>query len=148
VLYETPCVGFSRQGQRGKDYYKPPTPYIQYHHSAVLPKSKTQRMKCWRLNAIRTSFKEFDFIHQIPSCELPYIFSYNLDMSDVVIGKGKLAGKGIYANRKFFKGDIVIKYTLKLLTKEEWKLLPKSEKNVYSQALGKGLSVFRTRTFC
>lgn len=58
-------------------------------------------------------------------------------MSDVVIGKGKLAGKGIYANRKFFKGDIVIKYNLKLLTKDEWKLLPKSEKMFTHKHWGK-----------
>lgn len=49
-------------------------------------------------------------------------------MSDVVIGKGNLAGKGIYANRDFKKGEIVIKYNLKPLTKEELKGLPKSEK--------------------
>ncbi len=49
-------------------------------------------------------------------------------MNDVVIGKGKLAGKGIYANRDFKKGEIVIEYNLKTLTKEEYKNLPKGEK--------------------
>lgn len=49
-------------------------------------------------------------------------------MNDVVIGKGNLAGKGVYANRNFKKGEIVIKYNLKPLTKEEYKKLPKSEK--------------------
>jgi hypothetical protein len=49
-------------------------------------------------------------------------------MSDVIIGKGNLAGKGIYANRDFKKGEIVIKYNLRPLTKEEYKLLPRSEK--------------------
>jgi len=49
-------------------------------------------------------------------------------MSDVIIGKGKLAGKGVYANRDFKRGEIVIKYHLKPLTKEEYKALPKSEK--------------------
>ncbi len=49
-------------------------------------------------------------------------------MNDVVIGKGNLAGKGVYANRNFKKGEVVIKYNLKPLTKEEYKNLPKSEK--------------------
>ncbi|MBI3485921.1 SET domain-containing protein [Candidatus Daviesbacteria bacterium] len=49
-------------------------------------------------------------------------------MSDLIFGKGELAGKGVYANRDFKKGEIVIKYNLKPLTKEEYKNLPKSEK--------------------
>lgn len=49
-------------------------------------------------------------------------------MSDVIIGKGKLAGKGVYANRDFKRGEVVIKYHLKPLTKEEYEKLPKSEK--------------------
>ena len=49
-------------------------------------------------------------------------------MSDLVIGKGNLAGKGVYANRNFKKGEVVTKYNLKTLTKEEYKNLPKSEK--------------------
>ncbi len=49
-------------------------------------------------------------------------------MNDVVIGKGNLAGKGVYANRDFKKGDVVIKYSLKPLTPEEYKNLPKGEK--------------------
>jgi hypothetical protein len=49
-------------------------------------------------------------------------------MSDVIIGKGNLAGKGVYANRDFKKGEVVIKYNLKPLTKEEYKNLPKNEK--------------------
>lgn len=48
-------------------------------------------------------------------------------MNDVVIGKGNLVGKGVYANRNFKKGELVIKYNLKPLTKEEYKNLPKSE---------------------
>ena len=47
---------------------------------------------------------------------------------DVVIGKGKLAGKGVYAARDFKKGEVVIKYHLKPLTKHEYKNLPSSEK--------------------
>lgn len=49
-------------------------------------------------------------------------------MKDVVIGKGKLAGKGVYAARDFAKGEIVISYTLKPLSKEEYSRLPRGEK--------------------
>lgn len=49
-------------------------------------------------------------------------------MRDVVIGEGKLAGKGVYAGRNFKKGEVVIKYNLKPLTKEEYKSLPDKEK--------------------
>jgi len=47
---------------------------------------------------------------------------------DVIIGRGNLAGKGIYANRYFKKGEMVIKYNLRPLTEEEFESLPKSEK--------------------
>ena len=49
-------------------------------------------------------------------------------MNDVVIGKGNLAGRGVYAGRDFNKGEVVVKYNLKSLTKEEFKNLPNSEK--------------------
>lgn len=49
-------------------------------------------------------------------------------VSKVIIGKGNLAGKGVYANRDFKRGEIVLKYNLKPLTKEEYKKLPKNEK--------------------
>lgn len=49
-------------------------------------------------------------------------------MNDLIIGKGNLAGKGVYANRGFKKGEIVIRYNLKPLTKEELEKLPESEK--------------------
>lgn len=49
-------------------------------------------------------------------------------MSNLTIGKGSLAGKGVYANRDFKKGEVVIKYSLKPLTKEKYKNLPKSKK--------------------
>ena len=47
---------------------------------------------------------------------------------DVIIGKGNLAGKGVYANKDFKKGEVVIKYNLKLLAEEEFENLPESEK--------------------
>ncbi len=49
-------------------------------------------------------------------------------MSDLVIGKGKLVGKGVYAGRDLKKGEVVAKYNIKPITKEEYKNLPRSEK--------------------
>lgn len=49
-------------------------------------------------------------------------------MNDVIIGKGKLASKGVFANRNFKKGEVVIQYSLKSLTTEEYKSLPRNEK--------------------
>ena len=49
-------------------------------------------------------------------------------MSDLIIGKGKLAGKGVYAGRDFKKGEVVSHYNIKLLTQEEFENLPKNEK--------------------
>lgn len=49
-------------------------------------------------------------------------------MKDLVIGKGKLAGKGVYAGRDFKKGEVVSYYNIKPITKEEYKKLPGSEK--------------------
>jgi len=50
------------------------------------------------------------------------------DMNDVIIGKGNLAGKGVYAGRNFNKGEVVIQYQLKPITEEEYEKLPKSER--------------------
>ena len=47
--------------------------------------------------------------------------------NDVIIGKGNLAGKGVYANRAFKKGEVVIKYNLIPLTKEEFNKLSQEE---------------------
>ena len=52
---------------------------------------------------------------------------YNHDMEDLYIGKGKLAGKGLYASRDFKKGELVKKWNLKSLTQEQFDALPKSE---------------------
>lgn len=49
-------------------------------------------------------------------------------MKNITIGKGNLAGKGVYAARDFKKGEVVIKYNLKPLTKQEFENLPQSEK--------------------
>jgi len=48
-------------------------------------------------------------------------------MKDVTIGRGNLAGKGVYANRDFKKGEVVIRYNLKTLTEEEFENLSESE---------------------
>lgn len=47
--------------------------------------------------------------------------------NNLVIGKGNIIGKGVFANRDFKKGDIVIQYTLQALTKEAFQHLPASE---------------------
>lgn len=49
-------------------------------------------------------------------------------MNDVIVGKGKLQGKGVFAKRNFKKGEVVIRYNLKKLTKEEFNKLSESEK--------------------
>ena len=48
--------------------------------------------------------------------------------NDVIIGKGDLDRKGIYAKRDFKKDTVVIKYNLKPLTKNEFENLPENEK--------------------
>lgn len=49
---------------------------------------------------------------------------------DIVIKKSKIGqfDKGVFANRDFKKGEVVIKYNLKPLTKQEFQKLPDSEK--------------------
>ena len=49
-------------------------------------------------------------------------------MKDVIIGSGNLDGKGIYANRDFKKGEVVIKYNLTSITEQEFKNLSENEK--------------------
>lgn len=48
-------------------------------------------------------------------------------MNDVVIGIGKLAGKGVYASRDFEAGELVMKYNLQELPQEEFNNLPLGE---------------------
>lgn len=49
-------------------------------------------------------------------------------MKDLIIGKGNLAGKGVYAGRDFKEGEVVVKYHLKHLTQKEFEALPEWEK--------------------
>ncbi|MBI2103031.1 SET domain-containing protein [Candidatus Woesearchaeota archaeon] len=58
-------------------------------------------------------------------------------MNKVFIGKGKLAGKGVFAARDLKKGEIIIKYHLKPLTRKEFECLPKKEKLFTHQHWGK-----------
>lgn len=47
---------------------------------------------------------------------------------DLFIGKGSLLGRGVYANRDFKIGEVVIQYSLKPLSLEEYELLSTEEK--------------------
>lgn len=58
-------------------------------------------------------------------------------MNDILIGKGNMSGKGVFANRNFNKGETVIKYNLKPLTNKEFDKLSKSDKNFVHKHLGK-----------
>jgi len=49
-------------------------------------------------------------------------------IENVIIGKGNLTGKGVYAARDFKKGEVVIQYHLTALTEAEYEALPESEK--------------------
>ena len=49
-------------------------------------------------------------------------------MNDVTIGRGSLAGRGVYAARDFKKDEVVISYTLKPLTPIEYGKLSEDEK--------------------
>jgi|GEM_PF-464292 len=48
-------------------------------------------------------------------------------VTDVIIGEGNLAGRGIYAARDFKKGEVVIRFNLKELTQEDFDTLPDGE---------------------
>jgi SET domain-containing protein len=51
-------------------------------------------------------------------------------MADIITKKSKIGqfDKGVFANRNFKKGEIIIRYKLKSLTKEQFQKLPESEK--------------------
>jgi ketosteroid isomerase-like protein len=48
-------------------------------------------------------------------------------MADVVIGEGKLAGKGVYASRDFKKDEMVVPLNLRELSQQEFNTLPEGE---------------------
>lgn len=58
-------------------------------------------------------------------------------MNNVIIGKGKLFGKGVFANKDFKRGEIVIKYNLVPLTNNEFSSLSKTDKKFVHNHKGK-----------
>jgi len=50
-------------------------------------------------------------------------------MENVIIRKGNLAGKGVYAAKNFSKGEVVIEYHLQPLSDQEYSVLSESEKD-------------------
>jgi len=54
--------------------------------------------------------------------------SIDMAKNEIVIGKGQLAGKGVYANRDFKTGEVVIQYNLRKLTNEQYEKLSETEK--------------------
>jgi hypothetical protein len=58
-------------------------------------------------------------------------------MSDVIIGKGKLAGKGVYAARDFEVGEVVKFYNLKELSQKDFDTLRQNEKMFVHSFWGK-----------
>lgn len=49
-------------------------------------------------------------------------------MRDIIIGEGKLAGKGTYAGRDFVEGEKVMSWELREVSQAQFSVLPKSEK--------------------
>jgi hypothetical protein len=47
-------------------------------------------------------------------------------MDGVYIGDGGLAGKGVYAARRFAAGEVVVSYRLRRLTRQEYRALPET----------------------
>ena len=60
-------------------------------------------------------------------------------MPDVIVKKSKIHGRGVFANKDFKKGEIVIKYNLKKLTKEKFNNLSEKEKHYTSKENGEYL---------
>ena len=69
-------------------------------------------------------------------------FCYTFTMSgDIHIGKGKLAGKGLYAGPDFRKGELVKSWNLRPLNQAEFDTLPKSE-HMFVHTFGAKLFLF------
>ena len=62
-------------------------------------------------------------------------------MDNVIIEKSQIGqfsnGQGVFANRDFKKGEVVIQYHLKPLTQKEWQELPRKEKEFTHTHWGK-----------
>lgn len=50
-------------------------------------------------------------------------------MPDIIIKNSKIHGKGVFANKNFKKGEVVVKYINKKLTQEEYNNLSEKEKH-------------------
>ena len=53
----------------------------------------------------------------------------DMETQKVVVKQSKIHGKGVFTNRDFKKGDVVIEYDLEELTKEEFDNLPEAERH-------------------
>ncbi len=49
-------------------------------------------------------------------------------MADVYVGEGTLAGRGVYAARRFAEGEVVVPYHLRRLSRAEFRALPSTER--------------------
>lgn len=49
-------------------------------------------------------------------------------MADVRVGEGSLSGRGIFANRSFHEGEVVVSYEVRRLTRDEYSALPEDER--------------------
>ncbi len=58
-------------------------------------------------------------------------------MPDVVIKKSKIQGKGVFAGRNFKKGEVVLKWKLKVLSKTDVDRLAKRQKHYLYKFGGK-----------
>ncbi|EKE24967.1 MAG: hypothetical protein ACD_5C00342G0005 [uncultured bacterium] len=62
-------------------------------------------------------------------------------MKDVIVKKSKINGKGLFAMRNFKKGELVLKWNPKILTKSDLKTVYKDEEK-YVWHAGRNLYVF------
>ncbi|MEK6889941.1 MAG: SET domain-containing protein-lysine N-methyltransferase [Nanoarchaeota archaeon] len=53
-------------------------------------------------------------------------------MNNLIVNNSTIHGKGVFANKDFKKGEVVIKYNLKKLTKEQFDNLSEEEKHFTS----------------
>jgi len=60
-------------------------------------------------------------------------------LNDVVVRESKIHGNGVFANRDFKKGELVIKWETcsRMITEQEFKGLPEEDKNITSYHNGK-----------
>ncbi len=64
---------------------------------------------------------------------------------EIIVKKSKIHGKGVFADRNFKKGEIVIPHVFKDITKKEYEKLPREEKDCVG-IMGKTHRLFLTPT--